>query len=143
MLKKLSIPFVLILALTSVALGATTWTVANQSTIGWDATTLLDDGTPIPAGDTVTYRVYIKKDGETGDGTQAYETAQLQQTITFGQEGRWLVGIQAVRAPENNPDNIQVSQIVWSNTEDVALVPVAFGFIYYMSPRAVSGVVPK
>ena len=145
MFKKLSITliFFLTLLLTTVALGATTWTVANQSTVGWDAVTKLADDTPIPAGDTVTYRVHIKKDGTAGDGTQLTETAALEYTITFTAEGRWLIGIQAVRAPEANPEDLQKSTIIWSDNADPLLVPVPFGFIYYLTPAEPGGFGPK
>ena len=145
MLKKLSIALILIsiLFLTTVALGAPSWTVANQSTVGWDAVTKLADDTPIPTGDTVTYRVFIKKDGTAGDGTQVTETAALEYTITFPTEGRWLVGIQAVRAPEANPTDLQLSTIIWSDNTDVLLVPVPFGFIYYLTPAEPGGFGPK
>jgi len=141
--KKLSITLALTLLLTGAALGATSWTVANQSTVGWDTVTKLANDTPIPAGDTVTYRVYIKKDGVAGDGTQVAETAALQYTITFPDEGRWLVGIQSVRAPEANPTDLQRSIIVWSDNTDPLLVPVPFGFIYYLTPAEPGGFGPK
>ena len=143
MLKKLSIALVLTLLLTSAAIGAVTWTVANQSTVQWEKVTLLTDDSPIPTGDTVTYRVFIKKDGTAGDGTQVTETAALEYTITFPYEGRWLVGIQAVRAPEANPTDLQKSIIVWSDNADPLLVPVPFGFIYYLTPAEPGGFGPK
>ena len=143
MLKKLSIAFVLTLLLTTVALGATAWTVANQSTVRWDAVTKLANDTPIPAGDTVAYRVFTKKDGVAGDGTQVTETAELQYTITFPDEGRWLVGIQSVRAPQANPTDLQRSIVVWSDNADPLLVPVPFGFIYYLTPAEPGGFGPK
>jgi len=143
MFKKLSIALVLTLLLTGAALGAPSWTVANQSTVGWDAVTKLADDTPIPAGDTVTYRVHIKKDGTAGDGTQLTETAALEYTITFTAEGRWLIGIQAVRAPEANPEDLQKSTIIWSDNADPLLVPVPFGFIYYLTPAEPGGFGPK
>ena len=143
MLKKLSIALVLTLLLTSAAIGAVTWTVANQSTVQWEKVTLLTDDSPIPTGDTVTYRVFIKKDGTAGDGTQVTETAALEYTITFPTEGRWLVGIQAVRAPEANPTDLQKSIIVWSDNADPLLVPVPFGFIYYLTPAEPGGFGPK
>lgn len=143
MFKKLSIALVFALLLTGAAMGATTWTVANQSTVAWDVVTQLEDGTPIPAGDAITYRIHLKKEGAAGDGTQIAETEALEYTITFVAEGRWLAGIQAVRKPQANPEDIQKSIIVWSDSADTALVPVPFGFIYYLTPKAPAGIGPK
>ena len=49
---------VAILSLTafSIESNATTWKVANQVTVAWDAVTTLTDGTPIPAGSTISIR---------------------------------------------------------------------------------------
>lgn len=126
--------------------GAVDWTVANQSTIGWDAVTKTATDGVIPPGDTVKYEIYIVKESsadKNADKIKLGETEALTYTITFNQEGRWLTGIRAARVPEVSPDDIMYSQMVWSDSTDVILVPVPFGFIYYEPPASPGGFGPK
>jgi hypothetical protein len=123
---------------------AITWTVANQSTIAWNAVTQSSTGTVFPAEDTISYKIYIV--GETADKATAIEvgaTDQLQLTITFTQEGRWLAGVKSIRIPAASPSDIQESGITWSDVVDTAAVPVPFGFIFFEAPANPGGLGPQ
>ena len=115
------------------------WTVANQGTVAWDAVTTNIDGEAFPVGDVISYRLYIKKIGVEGDGIFAGETAELQFTLTFPTEGKWLAGTKTIRKPIDNPEESIESEISWSNSDNIVDVPIPFGFIYYKPPKVAGG----
>lgn len=127
------IAVILLIFVASVGFGAVVYT--NQITVGWDAVTKLGDGTTIPAGDAIAYQVYTKK------GTAAEvlvgEINSLQQTITFTVEGDYLIGVRTKRTVTGGA--IVYSPITWSNSTDVAAVPVPFSVGYYLPPGAPKG----
>ena len=121
------------------------WTVANQSTIAWDAVTKTSEGKDFQTGDVIKYQVYIVNQGaakDTGVKIGAEVTA-LEYTITFPTEGVWLSGVKSIRIPGSSKTNIQESTITWSDNTDTTLVPVPFGFIYFAPPARVGGLGPK
>jgi hypothetical protein len=65
----------------------TTWKVANQVTVARDAVTTLTDGTPIPAGSTIQYQVYIRTDPTGSPVAAGSPTTALQSLVTLGTEG--------------------------------------------------------
>jgi hypothetical protein len=144
-MKKSILLAILILLSFTISAHAVEWTVANQSTIAWDAVTQTVEGKNFPAGDIVKYQIYIV--GETADKGTAVksggEITALEYTITFDTEGRWLAGVQSIRIPEASPTDIQKSVISWSDSLDVVLVPVPFGFIFFETPAQVGGIGPK
>lgn len=115
------------------------WTVANQATVAWDAVTQNVDGEPFPAGDVISYRIYVKKNGAAGDGILAGETKALEFTITFPTEGKWLAGAKAIRKPADNPEEIIESEMLWSDSDDIIHVPIPFGFMFYKPPKSAGG----
>lgn len=145
-MRKYTLPVIFTLLLFSViSAHAVEWTVANQSTIAWDAVTKTSGDKDIPAGDTLKYQVYIV--GETADKATAVkvgpELDTLEYTITFTDEGRWLAGVESIRTPAASPADIQKSSISWSDSLDVVAVPVPFGFIFFETPAVVGGLGPK
>jgi len=96
------------------------WHTANQTTVAWEASTTLLNGDPVPAGDTVTYKVYLKN-YNTGDETllttDGNGISETQYTITFTAEGLYIVGISAVRLPEGETETME-STICWSDMPD-------------------------
>ena len=132
-----------ILFLSTFSYAQTNWTVANQATFGWNEVTALFDGTVIPDGDVISYNAYLRADGDTGDGTLAGNTANAEFTITFPSEGKWIVGVQTVRAIGGDETNVLESIVIWSDSEDTTYVPSPFGFIYYIAPNAITGLGPK
>lgn len=120
------------------------WTVANQSTIAWDAVTETTEGKPFPVGDEILYGVYIVEEGKPKiDAIKLGETDQIEYTITFTQEGRWLTGVETIRIPAASPADRQVSSKLWSDAIDVVAVPTPFGFVYFAAPKSVGGLGPK
>jgi hypothetical protein len=120
------------------------WKVTNQSTIAWDAVIETTEGNPFPAGDEILYGVYIVEEGKPkADAIKLDETDQLEYTITFASEGRWLTGVETIRIPAASPADRQLSSISWSDSTDVVAVPTPFGFVYFAAPKSVGGLGPK
>jgi len=120
-----------------------TFYTPDQATIAWDATTTLNNGSAIPAGDIVQYEIYLSNDGLTG--TKVGTTSLLQYTLTFTGEGIFFVGVAARRIPSGivpancNDATCPISSITWSNSTNTAAVPVPFGFVNYLPPKSVTG----
>lgn len=136
-MKKVLLTLALVVLLFAApAFGQVEWVTANQVTIGWDAVTDAGGG-PIPSGDTVLYRVYIK-DLKTDAESMVGETDTLTYTITFISEGRYIAGVQAIRVPEGETQMLP-STITWSNSTDAVAVPNPFAFVYYENPLSPAG----
>lgn len=116
------------------------WMSVNQSTIAWDPSTL-EGGGAVPDGDQLLYRVYTRPLGST-EQTMVGETADTKFTVTFSTEGRFVVGVQAVRIPQGETTEY-VSRITWSDAEDITYVPDPFGIVYYLNPSDPKGLTPK
>lgn len=139
-LSKLTLFVALALAIAMPAI-AVDFTVVNEKTIVWDPVTKTDGGLDIPAGDTVKYQVWLVMDGAAKDTAikAGPELDATQYTITFSTEGRWLVGVEAIRIPEASPADVRKSAISWSDSTDPAVVANPFGFIYFEAPAPVGG----
>jgi hypothetical protein len=79
----------------------------NQITIAWDPVISLADGSPIPAGDVITYEIF-NPDELIG------ETTELQYTVTFDHEGEYIVGVRTKRQVTSTGD-IVYSEINYSD----------------------------
>ena len=117
------------------------WIPTNQSTVGWDAVTSLDGENPIPEGDSVSYRIYIRKLPH-GEQEVQGDTPSLQYTITFTIEGKFFAGVQTVRIPAGETEEA-LSVITWSDSTDVVAVPTPFGIRYFVNPSSPKGFEPK
>ena len=139
-MRKLLIVLVLfgLLVLPGWAIAVTYYT-PDQATIAWDAVTTLDNGNPLPAGDTVAYKVYLSHDGLLPDGTPV-EISATQYTLTFPVgEAVWFAGVSGVRTPQGTTLKIE-SSITWSNSTDAVAVPGGpFGWRTYVGPGSVTG----
>lgn len=129
----------LVIALVLVAVPAwgQVWTTANEATVSWDAVTKLADGSSIPAVDKVSYNVSIKNK-KTGAVIAVANTQSTQQTIVFNLEGRYFVGVSAVRAVVGE-DGVTVeetmeSEVSWSENPAVCYNGQAFGIRYFVHP---------
>lgn len=69
----------------------------NSITIEWDAVTTLLDGSPLPTGETISYRVFMASDTTMPD-TLVGETMDTFIVINFPTEGKYNIGVVAVRA---------------------------------------------
>ena len=132
-MKKIWIVFVVLLLCTTVVTAQVThWT--NQATVEWDAVTTLADGTPIPVGDIIAYRVYTRA-GSTE--TLVGEVSTTSYTFTFADEGIYTVGVQTVRYPVSGDPEI-VSEINWSDMNG-AMTPDPFYLGFYKGVAAPEG----
>ncbi len=113
---------------------AFTWVAANQADVAWDAVTTLMDGEPVPATDTIKYKVYLKDESDTISEIQ--ETDQVQLTITFPIDGKFLVGVKAVRY--RGTEWLGASAISWSDAGGVT-APDPFGITSYRKPAKPQG----
>lgn len=116
---------------------------SNQKTLSWDAVTTLITDTgevQIPEENVVKYRVYIAPYDEVtngpGEAIEVGVTEETQYTITFGSEGKYLLGVRSERylnADETEP--VSTSEISWSNVEYQS---ESFGVIFYYPLKAPS-----
>lgn len=115
--------------------GAIDWKKTNQATVAWDAVTVLEDGTALPADDVVKYRVYLaneKTDPDKANPALLGETDLLEYTITLNTEGRFWVGVQSVRYDSAGVE-LEVSTINWSDTNG-EYTPNPFGIFHHVPP---------
>jgi hypothetical protein len=129
-MKKLILGLVIIFLGISMNISyAQTWYPANQVTVAWDAST------KIAPTDVVKYQLYMRT-GTTGDGTAVgVETEAVQALVTFSTEGRYYLGVKAIRYPAGETIGIPSLTTSWSNVAaDTNNAP--FGVIYYAAPIA-------
>lgn len=137
-MKKVLLAMVLMVGIlfSTQAFAQGTWYPVNQATVAWDAVTALDNGSPIPAGSTIQYVVYIKAPGgaESQVGTPTTATTML---VTFANEGQYIIGVKAQRMAGTPPSVVGESIIAWSDV--AANVPASgtWGVVYYIKPGTV------
>jgi len=97
-------------------------------TVAWDQVTVVSG--------TVTYKTY-RKLAVGGVETYVGTVSALQATLTFAEEGRYILGVRSVR----NVDGIEVesSTISWSDNPAVCMNGKTFGVQYYVPPDAPKG----
>lgn len=118
------------------------WSPPNQSTLGWDAVTTLENGDPLPAGSQIVYNIYIKW-GASGNPVLLTPTpiSETQFTITFpsDMEGQVTAGVEAVRLVNGEEESRSV--ISW--TDDINQVDPSigdtFGWEIWFAPAQVGG----
>jgi hypothetical protein len=110
------------------------WRPANQGTVAWDAVTTLSDGNPIPATDTVKYKIYLRD--ELNQITENQETDATSATISFSVEGKYHIGVSTMRY--KGAEKLGESGINWSN-ENGEYTPNPFGFMFYLAPATPVG----
>jgi hypothetical protein len=108
------------------------WHSTNQISVTWDAVTQHTDGTPITGE--ITYDLFIGPVDQSSQQEIATGVAATQHTITFNQEGRWLVGLRTVKTLDGE---IMRSVVGWSI--DVEVAPDPFGVLFLKSPAGVKG----
>lgn len=113
------------------------WHLANQTTVGWDAVTTLSDGTVVPPAQ-VSYKVFLAKLIDKTDMSEVGTAIVNQEfTVTLTSEGKWYVGIRAVRTVDNVV--ITSSNISWSDDPIACQDGNTFGIMLYMGPANVTG----
>jgi hypothetical protein len=109
---------------------AVVWTTANQITKTWDAVTALETGAPIPAGDIVTYQVYIKNEDGSNIVKAGIPVSVLTATIVFTAEGRYFYGVSAIRKTVSGI--ISESPVSWSDNPAVMKTGIPQGIQYFL-----------
>lgn len=111
-----------------------TWTSTNQVTLAWSPVTTLGDGSAIPPGDLVSYGVFIvpENGNKLTDKVLMGETVDARFVITFETEGRFFVGVAALRI--RNDVKISYSSVAWSDDPVVVVDGKTFGIIYFRAP---------
>jgi len=129
---KLKLLFVLVIVFTMAdVLWPMDWTLTNQATLAWSPVSALGDGSAIPPGDLVSYGVFIVP--ETGnkinDRVSVGETDDSQFVVTFENEGRFFLGVNARRLRDNVV--ISRSSVSWSDNPVAVESGITFGIIYF------------
>jgi hypothetical protein len=122
----------------SASASAVTWHVANQSTVGWDAVTTLEDGSPLPADNAIEYVCYLANsvtDPNKANPTEVARTANVQQVITLNVEGRFYFGVKAIRKLADGTI-VNESPISWSDDATKVASGDTFGLSYFLPPAA-------
>lgn len=130
-MKKLIIILAMVFLIPMLS-AAETWHPTDSATIAWDAVT-------VPDG-VLTYLVYVKnvETGEllgtidTPNGMATAETANLQQALTFSEEGRYYIGVASKRIPDGQTTALY-SDINWSNVNGES-TPNPFGVEHFVVP---------
>ncbi|UCE05511.1 MAG: hypothetical protein JSW07_18165 [bacterium] len=112
--------------------------VPDKSAIQWDAVTALVDGSPIPAGETVQYQIFLGPHpipaGQDPNDASLYtllgSTTETIFTINFPAEGVYIAGVRAVRIMDSVEN---YSSISWSTNHAVT---VEAWYYVYMIPYA-------
>jgi hypothetical protein len=117
------------------------WKTANQATVQWDAVTTLSDGNPVPADNSVKYRVYLANAVTDPDKTNpslltTNPISTLEYIITLNTEGKYYIGVSAVRYDSTGAEIADTeSDINWSDTNGES-TPNPFGLVYYIKMGA-------
>lgn len=133
-LKIVALPMVVFLALVfSPAVYSMDWIAANQASVAWDAFKLSGGN----EGD-ISYDVYTRNVVAGSPTVLIDNTANTGYTLTFNEEGRFLVGVRTVRVAPGETGSL-VSDIVWSDSTVQEHVPIPFGIVSYTAPYGPKG----
>lgn len=132
MFKKTLISVLLVLFSMPLIVYAQTWVPANQVTIAWDAVTRLEDGSPIPSGQTVTYTIWQRAGTQDGPVTEGSTIETTQATIGFATPGRYYIGISSNLMQESLL--LAQSAVSWSYDATVTQNGQTFGIIFSVRP---------
>ena len=106
------------------------WHTANQITVAWDAVEKCAESTCwVKPEDSLKYAVYTKV-LPSGEPVLLGEQDNLSAVITFEAEGRYIVGVSAVRYVAGDNERIETN-INWSD-ENGEYTPNPFGGKYYI-----------
>lgn len=117
------------------------WYTTNQATLAWDAVTKLVDGRPLPEGNVIQYKVYLANavtdSGKTNPIEVGTGIVETRYVITLNQEGKYFVGIRAVRIVGG--EAVAQSEVTWADDPASNPQPGPFGLRFFESPGAVGG----
>jgi len=142
-MKKWVSALFIVLLVAGIAL-AQTWHTANQATVEWDPVSILSNGDPLPAGDTVEYTVYLANAITDPNKDNPSEIATIPDTshlITLNVEGSYFVGVKAVRKIADGT-NVGESEVAWSDDPQFVQGGETFGLRYFLPPAAIGNMRP-
>ena len=116
-----------------------TWHPANQATVGWDAVTTLANGDPLPAGDEIRYSVVRAGADKQNPVVVADRILETQFTVTFEQEGRYLLGVYAHRIADGEEVGSTGDNISWSDDPERTGADGPFGALFFVQVEVVKG----
>lgn len=136
MKTKNAIFITMILLIFCASASAIDWKTTNQATVAWNAVETLIDGSPLPAGSIIKYEVYLANattDPQKTNPVKLTDPAisELEYTLTLNSEGKYFVGVCAVRF--DGEIEVGRSEINWSDINGEQ-TPNPFGLIHYFSP---------
>jgi hypothetical protein len=123
----------LFLFLVSPAAGQT-WYTANQVTFAWDPVPKVQ-----PTDQTNKYQVYSRTDTVSNGVKVGGEITATQLAVSFTVEGRYYLGVEAIRYPAGETVGIVSATKGWSNVAVDAAGGVPFGVVYFVRPGSASG----
>ena len=139
-MKAITAILFLLLALPLNAQAQIIWHGADQITVEWDAPDpALADGSALPVGDSLAYRVYYKEAGNPQATPIEVTTAPIiEQTlvITVPPEIQLFYGVRALRMRDGS--ELSQSEYAWSNDPDATGENPPWGVVRYMSPGSIT-----
>jgi len=139
-MKRLFLYFIILaLFIAAPAMAATNWVTANQTTVAWDPVTKSADGTVTFGAGEITYSVYLANaitDPSKSVPVKVRTIAETQTTLTLNVEGKYFVGVSAVRTVSGSL--IGESGIMWSD-----MVAPSFGIQFFVIPGPPAGLRPQ
>ncbi len=142
-MKKYIILFLTVFMIISATVFAENWIKTNEILVAWNPVTTLADGSPIPAGDVITYAVFVlERAPDASPILMADGIDTLQIAIPFDQEGFFHIGIMASR--QVMVDGVldpepMTSAISWSDQVEVCLNGNTFGIRHHIPPGQADG----
>ena len=123
--------FALLIGSTSIALSG--WFTANQATVSWNPVTMTTSDTPIPPEE-ISYKVFLSNATTDPNKTSPAEIASTPDSsciITLNVEGRFYVGVQAIRTVDS--EIVGQSVVSWSD-DPLVVETTTFGLRYFIPP---------
>ena len=113
---------------------AVDWLTANQVTLAWNPVISMEGGAAIPEGDVISYEVFsVPEIGDKAlDLKLEGETLSTEMTISFIEEGRFYLGVRAVR--QKYDKRVSQSQVIWTDDPGVMKDGEAQGVIFFRAP---------
>jgi hypothetical protein len=112
---------------------AQTWYTANQVTLAWDAVPKV-----LTTDQPNKYQVYTRNDLVSIGSKIGGEITTTQLVVSFTVEGRYYLGVEAIRYPVGETVGIKSATKAWSNVAaDTANSP--FGVMFFAAPSGASG----
>ena len=113
---------------------AESWHTANAINVGWDIVEKIVDT------DIIKYQLYTMSLNDGDISMYGEEVSTNESVIKFSKEGKYYIGVRAVRYPKGELMGINSESVSWSNDAAVCVDNDIFGVTYYVSPSNVLGI---